>query len=220
MRQRSVPRTVVSGSSFSHTGPELWPTPTVCGNNNRPYPGKACGTGLATAARMLPTPTATDSPTRSNRSKSPGAAVRPGLEMMAARGLWPTPMASDAKAGSKAGSLRKSPQLRDIWPTPCARDDHGPRAGHTKGGTDLPSEVVKRTLWATPKAMDAEQPGRTPGKEDARQPLTVQAGGGRLNPTWVEWLMGLPLGWTHVEDGPASVALGMAPSSSKSRSRL
>jgi hypothetical protein len=24
--------------------------------------------------------------------------------------------------------------------------------------------------------------------------------GGRLNPTWVEWLMGFPLGWTDLED--------------------
>jgi DNA (cytosine-5)-methyltransferase 1 len=23
---------------------------------------------------------------------------------------------------------------------------------------------------------------------------------GRLNPTWVEWLMGFPLGWTDLED--------------------
>lgn len=154
MRQRSVPRTVVSGSSCSPTGPELWPTPTVTGNYNRKGASKESGDGLAT---------------------------------MAARGWWPTPMASDAKAGSLAGSLRRSPQLRD--------------------------------LWATPKATDAEQPGRTLGKLDARQPLTVQVGGGRLNPTWVEWLMGLPLGWTHVDDEPASAALGMAPSSSKSRSR-
>jgi DNA (cytosine-5)-methyltransferase 1 len=24
--------------------------------------------------------------------------------------------------------------------------------------------------------------------------------GGSLNPTWVEWLMGFPLGWTDLED--------------------
>ena len=24
--------------------------------------------------------------------------------------------------------------------------------------------------------------------------------GGQLNPTWVEWLMGFPLGWTDLED--------------------
>lgn len=24
--------------------------------------------------------------------------------------------------------------------------------------------------------------------------------GGQLNPTWVEWLMGFPIGWTDLED--------------------
>jgi hypothetical protein len=29
----------------------------------------------------------------------------------------------------------------------------------------------------------------------------MQAGnGGKLNPTWVEWLMGFPTGWTDLED--------------------
>jgi DNA (cytosine-5)-methyltransferase 1 len=31
--------------------------------------------------------------------------------------------------------------------------------------------------------------------------LQMSAGnGGRLNPMWVEWLMGFPLGWTDLED--------------------
>ena len=41
------------------------------------------------------------------------------------------------------------------------------------------------------------------------QPLPVQAGG-TLNPTWVEWLMGFPLGWTDLKDSAT-------PSSRKSR---
>jgi hypothetical protein len=28
----------------------------------------------------------------------------------------------------------------------------------------------------------------------------VSAGNGSLNPTWVEWLMGFPIGWTDLED--------------------
>ena len=27
----------------------------------------------------------------------------------------------------------------------------------------------------------------------------VEQNGGRLNPTWVEWLMGWPLGWTDLK---------------------
>ena len=30
-----------------------------------------------------------------------------------------------------------------------------------------------------------------------RDPSTI---GGKLNPTWVEWLMGFPAGWTDLKD--------------------
>lgn len=236
-------RTCQSSLLISDTFTGRWPSSGsmrngVCSARPRSAPRTA-----ASGCSSLPTPVATDSPTRSN--KSPGSANRrPGLEMVAARDMFPTPMASDSQAGSQAaspqlrdlfwptptatdaksagklGNEREFPSLREVvrlWPTPCARDDHGPRTGHTKGGSDLPSAA--RT-WATPKANDAMQPGATPGKSDARQPLTTQVGGGRLNPTWVEWLMGFPLGWTLVDDEPASAALGMASSPSKRQKRL
>lgn len=41
------------------TGFGLWPTPTVCGNNNRKGLTKKSGDGLATAVKLWPTPKAT-----------------------------------------------------------------------------------------------------------------------------------------------------------------
>jgi hypothetical protein len=35
--------------------------------------------------------------------------------------------------------------------------------------------------------------------QDEKRQMTA-GHGGRLNPTWVEWLMGFPLGWTDLED--------------------
>jgi hypothetical protein len=147
-------------------------------------------------------------------------------------------VASDSQAGSQAGSQRKSPQLRDLfWLTPTVNDAKPAGTKETammalyESGRNVPdtykrlrSQVGAREdaaarTWATPKANDAMQPGATPGKSDARQPLTTQVGGGRLNPTWVEWLMGFPLGWTLVDDEPASAALGTASSPNKQRSR-
>ena len=47
-------------------------------------------------------------------------------------------------------------------------------------------------LWlATPTAADAE--GSSGGKMHSS--LRTEAGG-QLNPEWVEWLMGFPIGWT------------------------
>jgi hypothetical protein len=64
--------------------------------------------------------------------------------------------------------------------------------------------VVARSLWATPTARDykggrkpetlaASGRGETNGLNDAQ---TCQGQYGSLNPTWVEWLMGFPAGWT------------------------
>jgi hypothetical protein len=39
------------------------------------------------------------------------------------------------------------------------------------------------------------------GKISAEERRAMRAGnGGKLNPRWVEWLMGFPLGWTDLED--------------------
>jgi DNA (cytosine-5)-methyltransferase 1 len=32
------------------------------------------------------------------------------------------------------------------------------------------------------------------------QPFSTAGNGGSLNPTWVEWLMGFPTGWTDLKD--------------------
>jgi len=68
----------------------------------------------------------------------------------------------------------------------------------------------KRKKWQTPTArawrdMDA------PAESRRNSPTLGSQVGGKLNPTWVEWLMGFPLGWT---DCGASAT----PSSRKSRS--
>jgi hypothetical protein len=37
-------------------------------------------------------------------------------------------------------------------------------------------------------------------KHGKHSPPLSSAIGGQLNPMWVEWLMGFPLGWTDLED--------------------
>lgn len=50
---------------------KMWPTPTVCGNYNRPGASPTSGMGLATAVKMWPTPCASAS-----KGSSPGALIR------------------------------------------------------------------------------------------------------------------------------------------------
>ena len=84
-----------------------------------------------------------------------------------------------------------------MWPTPKGSPS-GPdyaRAGRDgSGGDDLATAVAR--MWPTPtKAIaDGGQTSRS-GKRKG-EPLLAGMAGGQLNPTWVEWLMGFPLGWT------------------------
>jgi hypothetical protein len=51
--------------------------------------------------------------------------------------------------------------------------------------------------WPTPTQSDGlGGPGHS-GRDGGKNLRTVVAGS--LNPTWVEWLMGFPLGWTDLE---------------------
>jgi len=64
-----------------------------------------------------------------------------------------------------------------------------------------PISVTVSGLWPTPVARDYRSPGRsrlerTGGKQGECLPQVV---GGPLNPTWVEWLMGWPTGWTDLK---------------------
>ena len=99
-------------------------------------------------------------------------------------------------------SLNIPPPPR-IWPTPTA---------HMSKETNAPSEHNRNTPtltaqvnWPTPRSCSAmaatltDQGDRFPNLETVMahsDPTTV---GGKLNPMWVEWLMGWPLGWTDLK---------------------
>jgi hypothetical protein len=92
-----------------------------------------------------------------------------------------------------------------LWPTP--RKAEGPNGATIQGGLGLTSTVmlVERGLWPTPQANDVRDRGNlSSGAVLRRQQKgkqlylsqVVSEKTGALNPTWVEWLMGFPLGWT------------------------
>ena len=98
------------------------------------------------------------------------------------------------------------------WPTPRARDwkgsDHSRdrnESGARHSGDDLATAVEKRATWPTPMAgpIDVRDGGGHGGVALA-QAATEEENGedaprGQLNPDWVEWLMGWPLGWTSTD---------------------
>jgi hypothetical protein len=104
------------------------------------------------------------------------------------------------------------------WVTPTARDwkGHTITTNYPNGyNRTLPNAVImkSREMFPTPTAHNAIEQGYP--SQLTRN--TVQLGdlaGGKLNPNWVEWLMGWPIGHT------ASKQLETVKSPSKSRQRL
>lgn len=101
-------------------------------------------------------------------------------------GLWPTP---DANCGTRGTELEWSPkresgqkaqfslnQAIKMWPTPQASDNRD------RGNMSNPS--IQRRVAIGKKIMLSQ---------------SVDPISGQLNPTWVEWLMGWPPGWTDLK---------------------
>jgi hypothetical protein len=146
-----------------------------------------------------------------------------------ASGSWPTPCAEDAKnvPYQKGDHGKRYPMLLGavdpvrMWPTASARDwKDSPGMATTgtnpDGSTRQRTDQLARAVYSSPTVRDANTlakvmrgRGSSAKGNELIQPLPVQVGG-TLNPTWVEWLMGYPLGWTALK-------ASATPSSRRSR---
>jgi DNA (cytosine-5)-methyltransferase 1 len=106
-------------------------------------------------------------------------------ESAAVASMWPTPTAGDAKA-SGSRNLEGSSAHAGVSLTDAVR----------YGNSSTPR-------WATPKSSpsgpDYARAGREESGGDDLATQVARGTPGQLNPTWVEWLMGFPLGWTDLE---------------------
>jgi hypothetical protein len=102
-----------------------------------------------------------------------------------ASSLWPTPVSSSAMAENistvrqrlQNGKPYKSRLIEAIaiWPTPTSSMSFNPNA-----------------VWVNGRRQE--------GPRGIGMTLKDAVGSGQLNPMWVEWLMGFPIGWTDLED--------------------
>jgi len=137
--------------------------------------------------------------------------VNPGQQ---AQG-WATPTTRNDK-GPSATKMREGSadlQTQASWPTPQARDSKGtPSVLRTENSRPL-NEVA--TTWPTPRSSDGDKGGPNQAQKGkpslvalarGHQGLTTPTAGlesspsgptsRRLNPVFVEWLMGWPPGWS------------------------
>jgi len=107
---------------------------------------------------------------------------------------WGTPQASDHIEGARTAPTSNQKCLgRDLnrmtWPTPRTGGGSRPNG---KGGRVLNEEVkIAAGIWKRGEKRSQQDPKKssTDGKSQESS---------RLNPNWVEQLMGLPVGWTQI----------------------
>ena len=139
---------------------------------------------------LWPTPDTTDGAPNLGSNKVHG----PKSLIQVAREMWPTPDCSDRRsAKSKQKGLSNVVKER-MWPTPTRRmaeDCPSERNRHTPS---LESAVK----FATPQTRDFRTGQSSRWDDQARSRNLKDQIGGQLNPPWVEWLMGFPVGWTDL----------------------
>ena len=123
----------------------------------------------------------------------------PKLKAQAMR--WATP---DCNTSSYSNGAR-GPNIREqaaLWKTVTTSEHTGAGAGPKKsGGENLRSQIA---AWPTPASLFSPPAQQTqPGpKSFGADPILPR----RLNPAFVEWLMGWPIGWTIAEPSASSAA--------------
>jgi len=85
-----------------------------------------------------------------------------------------------------------------LWPTPCSAAEAPNLNSNKKNGPKSLIQVA-REMWPTPTAHNAKE-GGYPAEYSRNTPTLAAEAGGKLNPTWVEWLMGFSPGWTDLKD--------------------
>ena len=90
--------------------------------------------------------------------------------------LWPTPRANEGK-----DVLQSVPPSRQKEPGKCNL-----------------TQAVAMEMLATPCARDYRTGQRKRYENPERANNLNDQIGGQLNPTWVEWLQGFPIGWTDL----------------------
>ena len=118
-------------------------------------------------------------------------------------GLWPTPHANCSTgpgASGRQGGLNLQTAVT-LFPTPTVQGNYNRKGLSKTSGDGLATVAMK---FPTPAAQDAKN-STLPISQKNRDSIPghlLRAGeqpGGQLNPMWVEWLMGWPIGWSDLE---------------------
>lgn len=166
----------ISGTAYSSS--DTWPTPRVGGGNR-------------TSRNALMN-------VKGHSSGAAGLSLEQSIEVREGR----LPRELDS-------AEQLPPKYRAVWPTPTANGNHNRKGLSEKSGDGLATAVKLSPTptsrdWRSGKSSEATQARNSrplneviAAQEDAGNSILPMY----LNPDWVEWLMGFPIGYTRVEPG-------------------
>lgn len=176
--------------------------------------------GIIKSPSMYPTPTTMDHIDRKGMRPSRAATNRKTGYLSEMIKMYPTPTQDSASERTKKYSQGGIPLSMAVkmFPTPRARDYFPPvnpnqvymnEQGWTsirkktgvRYGATLPDVMNKIAVQMLPTPTHSEHKYRLKGNTQASKCLEAQARrlGGKLNPHFVEFLMGFPMNWTKID---------------------
>jgi len=211
--RNAEPRTDGNGYSY-------WLTPTLDLINQRRGKFAQGGDQLTHQVDNWPTPIAQDSDQATHQKEKDVSLTTKAQDWPTPTGSMMTP--EDMEQAKYAGNSNKRPEYKDVtWPTPTS-DRHGPESKASKdkrgsGGIDLQTTAkdwptASSRDWKDTSGMAFEGTNPDGSMRDRTDQLgrrvhaTMRAGNlssrstrslrRRLNPMFVEWLMGFPENWS------------------------
>ena len=167
----------------------MWPTPeTMTTPNGHGARGGTMGNGHQSGASLDAVASAMWSTPRTSDTNGTGAHGAGGVDLRTQADAWPTPGANDHKGSAREGQRRG--QLDEAteqhWQTP-ATDSFRSRGGDRKDEMGLDQQA---------RVFPSSRPDQEAAPSGSASCATAPTSRPRLNPVFVEWLMGWPLGWT------------------------
>ena len=112
-------------------------------------------------------------------------------------GLWRTPTAAETHNQDYSNQIYLQNQVKDgMWPTPT--ESEGKHGVGSNGRTASLNSAINARMLPTPCSVPDSPASHGQVSGQFREQMAAQGIGGQLNPTWVEWLMGYPPGWTDL----------------------
>lgn len=170
-RRRKSARRIGDGGCSS------WPT---CDANTATYSNDYMGPNLREKAVLWQTPRMNERSQQNSQDE--------GMALSRRAALWQTPKVpsggAQAERTTPGGGLRKLEDTAENWPTPAAQNRRSGKA------SDATFEANARPLQET--ACRFSRPGPTTGMPGPQSSPNAPTSPRRLNPAFVEWLMGHP----------------------------